>query len=71
MNGFDRTGFVNDITNVISNEMNVSMRSITFDNNDGVFEGKVFVYVNDTSHLKNLQDKLRNVEGVMKVNRIE
>ncbi|MDR9397585.1 RelA/SpoT family protein [Salibacter sp.] len=71
MNGFDRTGIVNDITKVISNEMNVSMRSITFDNNDGVFEGKVFVYVNDTSHLKNLQDKLRNVEGVMKVNRIE
>ncbi len=71
MNGFDRTGIVNEITKVISNEMDVGMRSITFESNDGLFEGVVKVYVTNTQHLKNLRDKIAAIEGVMTVNRIE
>lgn len=71
MSGFDRTGMVNEITKVISNEMDVEMRSISFDSTDGVFTGRVLVYVNDTAQLKNLQEKLEAVEGITKVNRIE
>lgn len=69
--GIDRTGLVNEITKVISNEMNVNIRSLQFDGMDGVFEGKILVYVNDTSHLKNLREKIKAIQGVMKVNRIE
>lgn len=71
MSGFDRTGMVNEITKVISNEMDVEMRSISFDSTDGVFTGRVLVYVHDTSQLKSLQEKLSAVEGITKVNRIE
>lgn len=71
MSGFDRTGMVNEITKVISNEMDVEMRSISFDSTDGVFTGRVLVYVHDTGQLKNLQEKLSAVEGITKVNRIE
>lgn len=71
MTGFDRTGIVNDITKVISNQMDVNMRSITFDSRDGVFEGSVMVFVKDTIHLKTLRDKLSHIEGVLTVNRIE
>lgn len=69
--GIDRTGLVNEITKIISNEMDVNIRSLQFDGVDGVFEGKILVFVNDTSHLKSLREKIKAVTGVMKVNRIE
>ncbi len=69
--GLDKVGIVNEITRIISNELNVNMRSITFDSNDGIFDGKIMVFVHDTFHLDNLMRKLRNVEGVIQVMRIE
>ena len=49
--GIDEVGLVNNITKIISNELNVNMRSISFDTNDGTFEGTVMVFFNDTNHL--------------------
>jgi len=62
---------VNNVTKVISNELNVNMRSISFDSNDGVFEGTVMAFVHDTKHLKQLNDKLKQIDGVISVNRID
>ena len=69
--GIDEVGLVNNVTKVISNELNVNMRSISFDSNDGVFEGTVMVFVHDTKHLKELKDKLRQIDGVISVSRID
>ncbi len=69
--GFDKIGIVNEITRIISNELNVNMRSISFDSNDGIFEGKIMVFINDNKHLNNLIEKIKKVEGVNKVVRIE
>jgi len=62
---------VNNITKVISNEHNINMRSITFDSNDGIFEGKIMLFVNDTKHLTTLMGKLKKVEGVLTVSRFD
>lgn len=70
LTGFDRRGLINEMTKIISNDMNVDMRSITFDTNDGLFEGTVMIYVNDTAHLSDLMGKLKAIEGVDKVSRI-
>jgi GTP pyrophosphokinase len=64
-------GLVNNITKIISEELNVNMRSISFDSNDGVFEGNIMVFVHDTAHLDNLFDKLKKVSGVLNVTRID
>ncbi|MFB1022115.1 MAG: RelA/SpoT family protein, partial [Vicingaceae bacterium] len=69
--GIDEVGLVNNVTRVISNELNVNMRSISFDSNDGVFDGTIMVYVHDTRHLNELQLKLGQIEGVTNVIRIE
>jgi GTP diphosphokinase / guanosine-3',5'-bis(diphosphate) 3'-diphosphatase len=69
--GFDKVGIVNQITKIISEELNVNMRSIGFESRDGVFEGIIMVYVHDTNHLKNLIRKLNKVEGVSNVERID
>ncbi len=67
--GTDRIGLINDVTSIISRELKVNMRSITLDTNDGIFEGKIQLYVNDTRHLDMLIDKLRKVNGVVNVTR--
>ncbi len=71
INGIDEMGIVNNITKVISNELNVNMRSISFDTNDGTFEGTIMVFVHDTKHLTGLINKLRKVPGVLTVKRID
>jgi GTP pyrophosphokinase len=47
------------------------MRSITVDTEDGIFEGSIMVYVNNTKHLDNLIIKLREVVGVSSVTRFD
>jgi len=69
--GIDKIGLVNNITQIISNELNVNMRYISFDTNDGTFEGNLIVFVHDTSHLTALMKKLEKVDGVIKVQRVD
>ncbi|MBA3899897.1 MAG: bifunctional (p)ppGpp synthetase/guanosine-3',5'-bis(diphosphate) 3'-pyrophosphohydrolase [Bacteroidetes bacterium] len=71
ISGIDNVGIVNNLTKIISEELNVNMRSVGFESHDGVFEGIVMVYVHDTNHLKNLIAKLKKVEGVNNVDRID
>jgi len=69
--GIDEIGLVNNITKIISDELNVNMRSISFDTNDGIFEGTIMVFVHDTHHLDGLIKKLRKVNGVLTVARVD
>ena len=47
------------------------MKSINFDSKHGVFEGTIMCYVYDKIHLENLIQKLKNIEGIEKVVRLE
>ena len=69
--GTDDLGIVNKITDVISKDLKVSMRSIAVDSNDGMFEGKIVVYVKDTGHLKILVEKIGRLKGVLSASRME
>lgn len=69
--GMDAVGIVNKITSIISKEHNVNMRSISFESNDGVFEGKVMAYVHDADHLRSLMDKLSRLPSVNMVERVD
>ncbi len=69
--GIDKVGIVNNITKVISNELNLNMRSISVDSEAGTFVGTVMLFVYDTIHLKDLIQNLKKVEGVQQVLRID
>jgi GTP pyrophosphokinase len=69
--GIDDVGVVSNITRVISSDLKVNMRSITVDSDDGIFEGTLMVYVNDTSHLAILVNRLKQVNGVLSVTRFD
>ncbi|MGB0934382.1 MAG: RelA/SpoT family protein [Lishizhenia sp.] len=67
--GIDDVGIVNQITEIISKQQNVNMKSISFDSNDGIFEGWIEVYVYDLRHLESLIEKFEMVEGVKRTER--
>ncbi len=68
--GFDEVGIVNKITKIISNQHKVNMRSISFDTKDSIFEGNITVFVQDTNHLEDLIKKIKSVDGVINVERM-
>lgn len=69
--GTDRVGLINDVSKVISEELKVNMSSMSIHTDSGIFEGEIMLYVNDTRHLEQLIEKLRSVEGVVKVSRFD
>jgi GTP pyrophosphokinase len=67
--GIDNLGLVNRLTEIISKEHNVNMKSISFETEDGIFEGRIKVLVIDTHDLELLMRKFEGVEGVQRVQR--
>jgi len=68
--GHDDIGIVNNITNVLSKEEKVVMRSINIDSHDGLFSGNLVVLIEDTSKLNVLIKKLKNIKGVKQIIRL-
>ncbi len=67
--GIDTVGLVNKVTQIISNDLLVNIRSINISGDDGLFEGFITVVVKDKGHLSNVMDQLKLVEGVTSVER--
>jgi len=71
INGIDDVGLVNKITNIITGQLNLNMRSISFESADGIFEGTIMVYVNDTTQLEDLIDRMKSLDGILDVIRLD
>ena len=69
--GVDELGIVSNISDVISKDLRVQMRSIAVDTNAGSFVGNVTVVVASTEHLDTLIVKLNRVKGVHRVTRYD
>ena len=70
LSGIDNLGLVNDITKLISENLHVNMKSISFSSDDGIFNGDITVEVKNQTMLKNLMDKLKKINGIDKVVRV-
>ena len=71
VSGVDEIGMLSKITDVISKDLKVRMRSITIDSNDGMFDGKLQLFVDSAKHLDMLMSKLKKEKGILKVIRID
>ena len=69
LTGIDNMGLVNEVTKVISNNMNVAIYKISFNSEGGVFEGDITVGVKNKNVLKMLIQKLNKIKGIDKVSR--
>ena len=69
--GNDDIGIVNTLTSIITKEKNVSLRSIAIDSNDGLFNGRIVIGVNDSTSLNNVIKKIKTIKGLKDVRRIK
>ena len=70
LTGIDEKGLVNDITKLISGNMNVNIKSMKFDTDSGTFNGEIAVEVNNNNFVTKLMNRLEKINGIEKVSRV-
>jgi len=68
--GMDSLGLTNELTRVISNQMNVNIQSISLSGDAGIFNGQVTVVVQNNTILKRLIENIKKIDGIDKVTRV-
>lgn len=66
----DRKGLLQQLTRIISEDMNLNMRAITLETSEGVVHGLIMLYVHNLSRLDQLIESIRAIEGVEQVQRV-
>lgn len=70
ISGFDKKGLLNDVLTIIYKDFQINCRSINFETTEGVFEGSIMLYIHNLGVLQELIEKLKMVDGIQKVDRI-
>ena len=68
--GFDKQGLLYTVMGVIHQDFQVNCRSVQFQTSESIFEGNVMLYIQNVEHLNKLMERLRLIQGVEKVERI-
>jgi GTP pyrophosphokinase len=69
--GHDDIGIVTNITSIINKEKSTSLRNISINSNDGLFQGYVVVGISSTEALTSLMKKIKDIKGVKDVTRAD
>ncbi len=70
LGGIDRRGLVHEVTRVISNQLSVDIRKLTFTSEDGVFDGTIELRVHDREDVHGIIDKLKEVDDLKEISQI-
>ena len=71
LKGRNEIGLLNEVTNIISNDLNTNMRSVVMNTKGNRFEGKIVLMVKSNEHLNWVIHKIGKVNGVEKVTRLK
>ena len=70
--GHDVLGLLGKITKIISDDMEVNMKNILFNSDkEGYFDGRIVLQIADVMALEQLMSKIKAIEGIMEVVRID
>lgn len=69
--GIDSIGILNQVTQIISQQLNVNIHKLNIESNDGIFEGRIQLYVHDVDDVNTICSNLKKIENIKKVTRIE
>lgn len=69
--GIDHIGLLNKVTEVISQQLNVNIHKLNIESNDGIFEGRIQLFVHDVDDVKSITTNLRKIDEIKTVTRIE
>ena len=70
LGGIDRRGLVNEVTRVISNQLSVDIRKIMFASEDGIFDGTIELRIHDREDVRQIIDKLKEVDDLKEISQI-
>ena len=70
LQGIDRVGILMDVSRIISSQMNVNIHKLTFNSEDGVFDGSIELRVHDRENVGEIMNALKEVEGLQEVMQI-
>ena len=70
MRGIDRIGLLNEVTQIISRQLNVNIHKITISCEDDIFEGEIELRVHDRDDVKVIIDELKSVSGLQEIQQI-
>ena len=71
LRGIDSMGLLNEVTHVISRQLIVNIRKLAIETNDGIFEGKIQLWVHDVEDVKTICNNLKKIQNIKQVNRVE
>ena len=69
--GIDNMGLLNEVTQVISRQLNINIRKLTIETEDGIFEGKIQLWVHDVDDVKTICNNLKKIQNIKQVSRVE
>lgn len=69
--GIDKMGLLNEITNIISKQLNVNIRKLDIETNEGIFEGKIQLWVHDVEDVNQICTNLKKVPYIKSASRVE
>ena len=68
--GIDRMGLLNEITQVISSQMNVNIHKLTITSEEGIFEGSIELRVHDRQDVQAIINNLKNIPDLKEISQI-
>ena len=70
ISGIDRLGMLNEITQVISSQMNVNIHKILITCEEGIFEGTIEMRVHDRANVRAIMDNLKKIQDLKEISEI-
>jgi guanosine-3',5'-bis(diphosphate) 3'-pyrophosphohydrolase len=67
--GIDSMGFINDVTQILSNNLKVNIQSMNISSSDGIFDGMITILINDKKNLAAIIENIKKVKGITSVSR--
>ena len=71
LKGIDCMGLLNEVTQIISRQLNVNIRKLTIESSDGIFEGRIQLYVHDVEDVRTICRNLKQIQHIKQVVRVE
>ena len=69
--GIDRIGLLNDVTQVLSGQLNVNIRNISISCEDNIFDGTILLRIHDRDDVEMVMSKLKKIDGLTEILQIK
>jgi GTP pyrophosphokinase len=70
LTGFDRMGIIKEIVDIVTQQLDLNIRTIEMSSKNGIFTGKLILYIKNVKALNELIEKLLTIEQIEQIERI-